>query len=116
MSNSLSAQHISTNLANYEAARTGFFSLIVDDSILIKTRDTRSQANLTRKERVENLKDSFAVVDKSKVKGKIILVVDDVFTTGSTINECSKTLLDAGAKAVYSITVAHADTKVLVAN
>ena len=87
--------------------------LNVDAGILIKNRDTRSQARLTRSERIENLENAFTVTDKSKIKGKIILLVDDVFTTGTTINECSKTLLDAGAKDVYSITLAHANTKVI---
>ena len=88
-------------------------SLNVDISILTKSRYTRSQANLTRNERIENLRDSFKVEDKTKVKGKTILLVDDVFTTGTTINECAKTLLDAGAKEVYSVTLAHANTKVV---
>lgn len=87
-------------------------NLNVDSEVLIKCRDTRSQANLSRRERIENLKDSFDVVDKNKVKGKSILLVDDVFTTGSTINECSRILLDAGAREVYSVTLAHANTKV----
>jgi len=88
-------------------------NLNVDTTILTKSRFTRSQANLTRSERIENLKDSFKVTDKSKIKGKIVLLVDDVFTTGTTINECAKTLLEAGAKEVYSVTLAHANTKVI---
>ena len=88
-------------------------NLNVDTEILIKSRDTRSQANLSRQERIDNLLNSFKVVDKNKIKGKTILLVDDVFTTGSTINECTKTLLNAGAKEVYSITLAHADTKII---
>ncbi len=84
--------------------------LNVESGVLIKTRHTLSQSTLSRNQRIENLKDSFAVVDKSKVKGKTILLVDDVFTTGTTINECTKTLLNAGAKEVYSVTLAHANT------
>lgn len=83
-------------------------NLNVDTTALIKIRNTRTQANLTRTERMENLKDAFKVTDKAKVKGKTILLIDDVFTTGTTINECSKTLIEAGAKAVYSVTLAHA--------
>ena len=53
MSNSLSAQHISTNLANYEAARTGFFSLIVDDiDNLIKATYTGDSAAATNDDRI----------------------------------------------------------------
>ena len=77
--------------------------------VLIKTKNTLSQSNLTRSERIENLENAFKVEDKTIVRGKTILLVDDVFTTGTTINECSRTLLDAGAKAVYSVTLAHAN-------
>lgn len=83
----------------------------VDTNVLIKIRNTRTQANLTRTERMENLSDAFMVKDRKMVKGKTILLVDDVFTTGTTINECAKTLIEAGAKAVYSITLAHAHFK-----
>jgi len=85
----------------------------VDTNILFKIRDTRSQHNLSRNERIENLEGAFEVKDKKLIKGKIVLLVDDVFTTGTTINECTKTLLELGAKEVYSITLAHANTKVL---
>lgn len=80
----------------------------VNSTLLLKVRNTLPQANLTRSERVENLNDAFMVRDKKAVKGKTILLVDDVFTTGTTINECAKTLVEAGAKEVYSITLAHA--------
>ena len=66
--------------------------LNVDTEILVKARDTRSQANLSRSERIENLQDSFCVVDKKKIKGKTILLVDDVFTTGSTLTRAAKAL------------------------
>lgn len=87
--------------------------LNVDSEVFVKSRDTLSQAGLSRNARIENLEDAFEVKDKSKVRGKVVLLVDDVFTTGTTINECSKTLLDAGAKEVYSVTLAHANTKIL---
>ena len=88
-------------------------NLNVSTDILLKIRDTRSQHRLSRNERIENLEGAFEVKDKKLVKGKTILLIDDVFTTGTTINECTKTLLDAGAKEVYSVTRAHANTKVL---
>lgn len=87
--------------------------LNVDCEILEKVRDTLNQARLSRQQRLENLENAFKVKDKNKIKGKTILLVDDVFTTGTTMNECSKTLLDAGAKEVYSITLAHANTQIL---
>lgn len=84
--------------------------LEVKPNLLVKTRETSSQAYLTKQEREKNLEGVFKVVDKKQVKGKVILLVDDVFTTGTTLSECTKTLLDAGAKAVYCTTLAHSDT------
>lgn len=80
----------------------------INTKVLVKIKSTRTQANLTRAERMENLENAFKVTDKKLVKGKTILLVDDVFTTGTTINECSKTLIEAGASKVYSVTLAHA--------
>lgn len=72
---------------------------------LIKIRDTSDQKHLKGKERRENLKGVFTVTDKTEVKGKTILLIDDVFTTGATINECSRTLKKSQARAVFSLTV-----------
>lgn len=75
----------------------------VYNNILLKSRDTQHQTGLGREERMNNLNDSFMVTDKKLVKGKVILLVDDIYTTGSTINESAKTLKDAGAKEVYAL-------------
>lgn len=72
---------------------------------LIKNRDTASQKQLTREERTENLKDAFSVVFK-EVRDRRILLVDDVFTTGATANECAKALLKARCKDVSVLTAA----------
>ncbi len=69
---------------------------------------TRSQTLLSKALRVKNLKGAFVIRDKSAVAGKIILLIDDVFTTGSTLNEVAKTLLAAGASKVTALTVARA--------
>lgn len=66
------------------------------------------QAVLTRAERRNNLVDAFVIKDKSVIKGKTILVVDDIYTTGSTLNEVSKTLIKAGASKVFCLTLCHA--------
>ena len=70
-----------------------------------KVRDTEDQASLNYDERLKNIKGSFVIdeVNKDLIKGKNILVLDDVFTTGSTANECTKLLLKAKA---YSVNVA----------
>ena len=80
---------------------------VVDD-ILIRKKWTEPQTGLGRKERLHNIKNAFGVIDSSKVKGKKILLVDDVYTTGATANECSKVLLIAGAKRVDVLTLARA--------
>lgn len=77
------------------------------ENILTKTKHTKNQADLSFKLRTENLKDSFEVVDKEVVKGKRILLVDDVFTTGSTVEEISKTLKQARVKEINVITFCH---------
>ncbi len=76
-----------------------------------RVRNTPFQASLSREERLVNLKDAFKLKDKALVKGKTILLLDDIFTTGTTINECSKVLKKAGASKVLGITYAHAKKK-----
>jgi predicted amidophosphoribosyltransferase len=62
---------------------------------------------LVAEARKENLKGVFLVKDKEKIRGRKILLIDDVYTTGSTMNECARVLKDSGAKEVWGITVAR---------
>ncbi|MBE5741877.1 MAG: ComF family protein [Clostridiales bacterium] len=73
---------------------------------LEKTKDTGSQVGLKREERRANLKGSFKVVERAKVKGKRILIVDDVVTTGTTLEIVAEKLKNEGASEVYGIAVA----------
>lgn len=75
---------------------------------LIRQRDTISQVGLSREERIENMRDAFRVVQPSRVKGREIVLVDDVMTTGTTLSECARVLKQAGAKRVWAATVARA--------
>lgn len=75
---------------------------------LKRTRFTESQTGFTREQRRDNLRGAFAVSDPARVRGRSILLVDDVLTTGATANECSRILLRAGAKQVLVVTVARA--------
>lgn len=77
--------------------------------LLKKTKNTPLQSKLKRKERINNLKESFSVNKGSDVKGKNILLVDDLFTTGTTVNECAKILKEAGSDYVEVITLARGD-------
>lgn len=69
----------------------------------------RAQKGLTQKERVENVKGAFKVTKRNEIKGKSVLLIDDVMTTGSTVNEVSRILLKAGAAKVYVATVASVE-------
>jgi ComF family protein len=74
---------------------------------LVRTRHTPPQMELKAKERRDNVKGAFAVPDPALVKGKNVLLVDDLYTTGSTVKECAKSLLKAGARQVEVLTVAR---------
>jgi ComF family protein len=76
--------------------------------MLVRNQWTEPQTRLSRKERLENVKGAFEVSDRSSGKGHHILIVDDVFTTGTTLSECAKTLKAAGAAGVYALTVTRA--------
>ena len=78
------------------------------NDVLYKKFHTESQVNVkNREKRLENLKDSFGIKNPEKIKDKNIILVDDVSTTGATISEAEKTLLEAGAKKVIAIVVAR---------
>jgi len=67
-----------------------------EKDLLVRIRNTKSQTKLNRKQRIENVSDAFKC--EQNITGKNILLVDDVITTGSTVNFCSKVLKNAGAK------------------
>lgn len=76
-------------------------------TLLLRHRRTPSQGRLSKKGRVRNVEGAFCVksAKRSQLLGKKVLLVDDVFTTGSTLEACSKTLLKAGAKEVHVVTL-----------
>ena len=76
-------------------------------SALTRFRDTQSQVGLTREGRDKNIKGAFKA-KHSIVNNKCVLVIDDVMTSGATMNSCANALLDAGAKQVYGLTLAKA--------
>ena len=76
---------------------------------LKRVRYTESQTAFNLEQREKNISNAFKVKNKNKIIGKNILIVDDVITTGSTIGECGKALLESGSKSVYACSVAIAD-------
>jgi len=82
--------------------------ITVDRNVLVRSRWTEPQTGLGRKKRMKNIKNAFKVNDCSRIAGKRILLVDDVLTTGATVNECAKTLIGDGAKRVDVLTLARA--------
>lgn len=98
------AEAIARSFMNFQSSS----SIQLDTSILIRTRETASQTGLTRHQRRANVRGAFAVVKAEKIKGRSILVVDDVMTTGTTAGECARVLRRAGAKEVFVATVARA--------
>ncbi len=79
--------------------------LILDS--LVKTKKTAPQMELSAKERLENVKNAFLVKDASQINNKKVFLVDDVYTTGSTMEECARLLKQAGAKQVWGICIAR---------
>jgi len=75
--------------------------------VLTRRRHTKPQVGLNPKERRENVKDAFAVPRPEAVKGRNILLIDDLYTTGSTVRECARVLIRARAARVEVLTVAR---------
>ena len=76
-------------------------------SLLERRRETKSQIGLSRHQRRENIRGAFVVARPDEIRGREILLVDDVFTTGTTVSECARVLRRAGASKVYVATVAR---------
>lgn len=84
------------------------FGLDVGERLLGRVRATEAQSG-GRREREENVKGAFAVRQSDRVKGRRLLLIDDVFTTGATAGECARTLLAAGAAEVGVYTLARVE-------
>ena len=97
------------NQASLLARRLGSeLKISVDYASLQRSRWTEPQTGLTRRQRAANVKGAFSLKSDEKVKGKGILVVDDVLTTGETVNQCVRVLKkDGGAREVAVLTVAR---------
>ena len=84
------------------------FGLPLRAAALRRVRRTRSQVGLTPTQREDNVRGAFRVLRPREIRGLRVLLIDDVFTTGATCNECARTLRRAGAKRVYVAALARA--------
>lgn len=86
------------------------YSWKIDNKILQRTKSTRSQTELPRLKRLANVKDIFSVKAPESIKNKNIILVDDVCTTGATLEEAAKILKQHGAVKVWAITLARGES------
>lgn len=83
----------------------------IEEKVIKRVRNTNTQTNLYLHERIENVKGAFKVTNRKKVYQKNILLVDDVCTTGSTVNEIARTLLSEGTERVDLATLSFVKEK-----
>jgi len=95
------AQIIAKKLAEHEGIQ-------LLDKQLVKVKNVPPQMSLSMKDRLRSVKGAFAVHNREEVKNKTVLLLDDVYTTGATVRECSKILVEAEAKEVRALTLAQA--------
>mgnify|MGYP001604749936 FL=1 len=82
-------------------------NLGVVNDLLLKTRPTKDQASLKEERKVQNVKGSFVCPKPESVAGRKILLIDDVYTTGATMNECARVLKQSGAAEVSGLAIAR---------
>ena len=80
--------------------------ITLEKNNLTKVINTKKQSTLTKSERERNVKNAFKLKNPEKIKDKKIILFDDIYTTGSTVNECSKILKKAGAAEIVILTIA----------
>ena len=94
------------NQAEILGEKLASHSEIKISNILIRKKNTKTQKDLPQEARFKNMRDAFSIVPGAQVKGKNIILVDDVCTTGATLRQAVKTLKQAGANKVNCITLA----------
>ena len=82
--------------------------VVIAKDVMSRIRPTTPQTGLGRQDRLKNIRKAFRVVEKPVIEERRILLVDDVYTTGATVDECAKTLLKSGAARVDVLTLARA--------
>ena len=75
---------------------TSIPNLEYENKIIEKIKNTLTQSSLNKKQREENVKNVYKIINKEKIKAKSIILFDDIYTTGATANECAKVLVQKG--------------------
>jgi ComF family protein len=91
----------------YEILRAGDLHVPIDTKLLRRVRHTRPQTELAKKERLSNLRDAFGVTEVGHIRGRHILLVDDVTTTGATLLEAKRALQVHKPASVTCLAIAH---------
>jgi ComF family protein len=101
------AELICLELMKINSSQNGLL-MQLETNILIKPKDTEHQARIKdRIQRLKNISGSFAIIDAEKIKGRNIILIDDILTTGATLGEAKKVLKHAGARKIVAFTIAH---------
>ncbi|WP_339060502.1 ComF family protein [Tepidibacillus marianensis] len=103
-------QERSFNQAEQLATQLSYYTGIPTIGTLKRIKETHKQSKSGKWERLSEMKDAFQVDEKTKeyIQGKSILIIDDIYTTGATLNECAQELIDSGAGKVFRLTLARA--------
>lgn len=90
------------------SSRAKSINLELGRDLLIKPKETEHQARIReRKARLRNIVGSFTAINESKLKGRNVILIDDILTTGATLTEAKKVLKRAGARKIIAFTIAH---------
>lgn len=81
-------------------------NLSIENNVLYKYKNTNPQSLLNKNERIQNAKNAYQIKNEQIIKNKNIIIFDDIYTTGSTVNECARVLKQAGAEKIGILTIA----------
>ncbi|MDI6883142.1 MAG: phosphoribosyltransferase family protein [Patescibacteria group bacterium] len=84
-----------------------YYGVSLQINNLIKIKETQPQVELKKEEREKNIKDAFKIVSSQEIQGKKVFLVDDVFTSGTTMEEAARVLKTAGAQEVWGVVIAR---------
>lgn len=82
------------------------YKISYQEDIILKVKNTKTQSTLKKEERKDNIKDAYIINEKDRLKGKKVILFDDIYTTGATVNEISKKLKEAGTREILVIVIA----------